>query len=868
MRVAHVTYAADGGAGRAAKRAHEACLAAGIDSFFLAAQNADEKKGELKLVSSAAKGSTELAVSELMTREIQWGYVAEARTDDANSLFSIPYPGLDLSALELIRSCDVVHLHWVSWLASPRGVRKLLESGKQVVWTLHDFWPMTGGCHYPGTCRQFESSCGKCPQLNDTWQLVPNMFGERLTQYGSHAALTIVTPSRWLGAQARASRIFGGCRIEVLPNALDTDIFRPSAVRSEMRAAFGIAPNDVLLTFGNDQNREERKGGDILKSALGLLAKRWPLLRDEAGVGRLVMAVFGKGSTLLDGAGVATLPFDEIRKDEDLADVLSLADAYVHPATQDNYPNTIIEAFACGVPAVAFPIGGLIDTITPRETGFLAETPEDPEALAGAIEAFVRSGFRNDAMRSAARDYALSVNAYAVSGGRHVELYESIAPEGALRAATGREVLTRATALLATVVTPPLVEMGDSARRFPLGLALAKTMKASRARPFSSIELPDAHELLRSPSLPKPKKISVLAVRTAHRHHSAFSGPYHFLGHLPHDEFAVEEMLSPLGEEFCPDQISRLKQVFSLSGAKGFSNIGNAMVADMAVLKEIATGRFDIVHFIDGDIAGWLAASCARRTGLGGSTRFIATLHQPESVLKDLVAIPRLGEMDRLIALCEPQRRYIERLVTHGTVDLIPHGISNEFFRPPADRDMSPASIERPIKLVAVGQWLRDYETLFKVMSILDARGVAAELDIVGGPSSVPASLKSSVRLLRGIDDEALRDLYADADALCLPLIDATANNALLESMASGLPIIITDIGGTSECATPDCAIFAKPGDAASMAMAVAKLASDPDLRRQMGEAARQKSLVYGWDRIGLMHAQTYRSVMGDGVRA
>jgi glycosyltransferase involved in cell wall biosynthesis len=863
LRVAHVTYAAGGGAGRAAKRAHEACLAGGIDSFFLAVRDTDAKKGELRLVSSAAEGSTELAIADALMKDLQWGYVGQSRTDETDSLFSIPYPALDLASLELIRSCDVIHLHWVSWAVSPRSVGKLLGTGKQVVWTLHDFWPMTGGCHYPADCRQFETSCGKCPQLKDTWQLVPNMFGEKATQYGGNDGLTVVTPSRWLGNEARSSRILGNCRIEVLPNALDTDVFKPSSSRDAMRMAFGIAPHDVLLTFGNDQNKEGRKGGAVLKEALAILAERWPKLQQEAGVGRLIMAVFGKGSTLLDGAGVATLPFDEITKDEDLADILSMADAYIHPAVQDNYPNTIIEAFACAVPAVGFPVGGLIDTISHGETGYLATKAGDPVALADTAETFVRQGFRNETMRAAARDFAVSTNSYRVSGARHIALYNDLAPEGANREATDRSVLSRATALLSTVVTPPSVELGDAARRFPLGLALSKTLRANRVRPFASDELPVAFDLMRAPSLPRPKKTTVLAVRTAHRHHSAFSGPYHFLGHLPKSEFHVEEMLSPLGEEFCPDQISQLKDAMAVSGAKGFANIGNAIVADLSVFREVASGRFDIVHFIDGDIAGWLAAACARRSALGGTTKFVSTLHQPESVLKDLVSIARLSKMDRVIALCEPQRKYIESLVAEDVVDLIPHGIHTDFFVPPASRDPSSDGVKTPLRLVAVGAWLRDYETLFRAMHLLDARGVQVELDIVGGPASAPSSLKA-VRLHRGIDDEALRDMYAQADALCLPLMDATANNALLESMACGLPIVITGIGGTTECASEDCAIFTQPGDPSSVASAVTALASDPDLRRRMGAAARARSLAFNWARIGDMHADVYRSLVRD----
>jgi len=138
----------------------------------------------------------------------------------------------------------------------------LLESGKPVLWTLHDQWGFTGGCHYSAGCEKYQSDCRDCPQLqDDRFQIPYFVLKNKLSHFPGR--LTVVTPSQWLASCARKSKVFEKCRIEVIPYSLETDVFRPNS-RQDAKNALGINPDAVTLLFGAWELEEKRKGLDLL----------------------------------------------------------------------------------------------------------------------------------------------------------------------------------------------------------------------------------------------------------------------------------------------------------------------------------------------------------------------------------------------------------------------------------------------------------------------------------------------------------------------------------------------------------------------------------------------------------------------------
>jgi hypothetical protein len=249
-----------GGAARAAYRLHRGLIAIQQDSQMLVLERRSPDKTVLKLENF----SSDLYSASLSI--IQKRYVNKNRTPISNTSFSLPYPGIDL--IPYLGNSDVINLHWVAYFQSPVTLHHLLVK-KPVVWTLHDMWAFTGGCHYSAGCTQYQQNCATCPQLQvDSYGLTTAILQDRLDLLGD-TPLVIVTPSRWLANCARQSRVLRNQRIEVIPYSLETDVFSPLN-RAEAKQELGMETGAIALLIGADNGNEHRKGFTELLQVLHL----------------------------------------------------------------------------------------------------------------------------------------------------------------------------------------------------------------------------------------------------------------------------------------------------------------------------------------------------------------------------------------------------------------------------------------------------------------------------------------------------------------------------------------------------------------------------------------------------------------------
>ena len=206
----------------------------------------------------------------MLEQVTQRHYIDTHRSGFGNTLFSLPYPGYDLSALQHVQTADVIHLHWTAYYQSPLTVHKLLATGKPVVWTLHDQWPFTGGCHYTAGCLNYRRDCAACPQLSDDTYELPAAILKDKEFYLRDGNLTVVAPSHWLKAAcARESRLFRGLRVEEIPYSLDSEVFRPLP-KPEPKGKLGLKADTVTLLFGAQDGTEKRKGFHVLLAVIGI----------------------------------------------------------------------------------------------------------------------------------------------------------------------------------------------------------------------------------------------------------------------------------------------------------------------------------------------------------------------------------------------------------------------------------------------------------------------------------------------------------------------------------------------------------------------------------------------------------------------
>jgi glycosyltransferase involved in cell wall biosynthesis len=313
--------------------------------------------------------SPQAEIERKIFRNIRQKEIEENRTPLSNTRFSFPYPGYDLSDTEVIRRSDIINLHWVAEFQSVETIARLLETGKPVVWTLHDVNAFTGGCHYSAGCEKYTENCRDCPQLMDNHYQIPfHVLENKIDSWWKN--LTIVTPSRWLGECARQSRLFRNSRVEVVPNSLETDIFKPKK-QKQARKEIKSNPQALTLLFGAATGNEKRKGFYKLLEAMKYCLQD-TTFRNLAINGRIKVLTFGPPQEDLEKLAIKIKSLGYVHDNEHLAAIYSAADLFILPSLEDNLPNTVLEAMACGTPVIAFNIGGIPDMIENGVTGYMA----------------------------------------------------------------------------------------------------------------------------------------------------------------------------------------------------------------------------------------------------------------------------------------------------------------------------------------------------------------------------------------------------------------------------------------------------------------------------------------------------------------
>lgn len=400
-----------GGAGRAAYRLQQALVATGVDSRM----HVDFKDSDDQRVTRNHGPLADLARRLRITIEEVPAVVAR---HPQPRLFA---PGM-MSAISARRinasDADIINAHWTNF--GYLSIGQIARITKPFVWSLHDMWAFTGGLNYAPDDAGARWRAGYLkdnrPPHEHGWDVERWVAGrkERAWTRARH----LITPSRWLAELAAQSDLLSKWHIDVIPNPIDTSIFRPYA--KEEARAFHNLPRDVpLVLFALSTDLDDpRKGWDLLRAALIEVHRNNP---------EVELAVMGhdKPPEPWDTNVTRTHWLGRLNTEEQLALAYSAADVTVVPSRQDNLPQTATEAQTCGCPVVAFRIGGLPDIVLQRETGYLAQ-PGDPIDLAAGIQWVLEDAERRNVLGNRARARAVELWSPGVVGRAHQELFSEI----------------------------------------------------------------------------------------------------------------------------------------------------------------------------------------------------------------------------------------------------------------------------------------------------------------------------------------------------------------------------------------------------------------------------------------------------------
>lgn len=405
----------DGGAARAAYRLHQGLRALDVSSQMLVRDKHSADK-------TAISGKTKIAQlgANLDNLPLQLYH---------NHSFFSPQWFPDIIVPKVAKLCpDVINLHWVC--GGYLQVETLAKFNKPLVWTLHDMWAFTGGCHYSQDCIRYTDSCGACPQLNSHKNCdLSRWVWQRKAKAWKELSLTIVTPSLWLAKCAKESSLFRNLRVEVIPNGLDVKRYKPIN-QCIARELLNLPQDKQLVLFGatGGVTSDPRKGFNLLCSALQNLSKSgWQ--------DKIEIVIFGSSppENPVD-LGFMTHYLGRVFDDISIVLIYSAADVMIVPSTQEAFGQTASESLACGTPVVSFDSTGLKDIVEHQKNGYRAKC-FDYNDLAYGIAWVLQDENRRQALSRRAREKVEQEFTLEIQARAYFKLYQELFEAASLSSA-------------------------------------------------------------------------------------------------------------------------------------------------------------------------------------------------------------------------------------------------------------------------------------------------------------------------------------------------------------------------------------------------------------------------------------------------
>lgn len=412
LKILHInTNDISGGAAKAAYRLHRGLLKIGVDSKYLVANKLSDDFTILgpdsKLEKTLVKFYPYLDALPLL------------RYPKRNNFpFACAWiPGKTLQRIKKI-DVDLVHLHWIA--GGFLRIENLANIKRPLVWTLHDSWPFTGGCHIPFECDRYLNDCGNCPILQSgAKQDLSSKILARKKKYWENLDITVVAPSRWLAASAKSSSLFHDKTIHIIPHGLDIQRFKP-ADKQFARRSLMLHPERKMILFGAyGAIKDKNKGYHLFTDALKLLLHKF-------GRDKIEVIIFGVSAPAEpQDLGFPVNYMGYLRDDISIALLYAACDVMVVPSIQEAFGQTASEAMACGCPVVAFRTSGLIDIVDHERNGYLAK-PFDSADLANGISWVIGDSQRQEQLSQEARSKAVREFELQIIAKRYLNLYEDI----------------------------------------------------------------------------------------------------------------------------------------------------------------------------------------------------------------------------------------------------------------------------------------------------------------------------------------------------------------------------------------------------------------------------------------------------------
>ena len=418
IKILHLSYSdRNSGAGIAAKRIHN-CICeydpSGVKSLLRINTKTKDNLGTINTKKSIS------VIYNFLKKYLERIIIKIFKYDD-NVFHSISaFPSLKHNEINNL-DIDIVHIHWVQH--ETISIEEIGQIKFPIVWTLHDCWPFSATEHYQKDSFDLRYINGyKIKKFFRISEYIDKFCFFR-KKYSWTNKINLIAPSRWIKDCARNSLLMKDRKILVIPNPIDTKVFKPINKKSA-RQNLKLNPHKKVILFGSiDGGEDPRKGADLLIDLLQFLT----LKKEE-----IQIVIFGKknkSQNIFKKINFEIINLGKINSNNKMSKIYSAADIFIITSRIESFGQTAAEAQSCGTPVISFDIGGLKDIIKHDKNGILIE-PFNSKKMALAIESLLKEEDKISKLSKACRKNALANWDYRKVAKSHINLYKNILDYG------------------------------------------------------------------------------------------------------------------------------------------------------------------------------------------------------------------------------------------------------------------------------------------------------------------------------------------------------------------------------------------------------------------------------------------------------
>jgi glycosyltransferase involved in cell wall biosynthesis len=357
--------------------------------------------------------------------------------------------------------------------------------------------------------------------------------------------------------------------------------------------------------------------------------------------------------------------------------------------------------------------------------------------------------------------------------------------------------------------------------------------------------------------------VNIHLIRTNRPHWGKFSGINQFVKHVDANQYSIDMHMASDNDDDFPIQnlvVRKLLREYVQKKGMKYYKLSD-LTAEIKTFIKSFSQPIDIIHYLDGEHSAQYLTYAYRLSRQ--RPKLVAMYHQPPDLLGSLTREDVIRRLDAIIVVSPEQVPYFKELVEPEKIHLILHGIDTSYFKPsdqPKENDK--------FRCITVGHWLRDFKAVRLVAERLTPYK-DIEFHVISskrtGPQELGLEDLSNVTLYRDtIDDDSLVQQLQRSHALFLPLLASTANNALLEGLAAGLPVISTALPSVKAYVPGEQALLVENNDPDQLADVILHLYKNPIERQKMEAKSRQRAEELDWKNIAPLYEAVYSQVINN----